>query len=194
MKTKPMFSIKRVLIAFLVLPTLALLLQICSMLDSGRGAESLSHLLSDLACVTIAGIPSYVGVPLEIAGFAVGVWLLFTSRSRVWMGLGVVLSMLPVLLCLLWRESHPQGRSPGISTRTQIADIDKAINIYAMQHNGQLPDALSALVESDDPLLNKPDLIDRWGEPFGYERNGRRYIIRSSGPDRIMGTEDDITN
>ena len=35
---------------------------------------------------------------------------------------------------------------------------------------------------------------DEWGAPIHYEGHGdMRYLIRSAGPDRIHGTEDDKT-
>jgi len=84
--------------------------------------------------------------------------------------------------------------------RAQVAQIEKSINIYAMTHQGKLPASLDELFQfasnnndySEKPLLKKEDLIDPWGEPFLYERDGRRYVIVSSGPDRKMGTEDDF--
>ena len=33
-----------------------------------------------------------------------------------------------------------------------------------------------------------------WGMPIEYERKEESFIIKSSGRDKIIGTEDDITN
>ena len=81
-------------------------------------------------------------------------------------------------------------------TRTTLAGIENAIQVYAMQHHGKLPVSLDELVESDDtdrpPLLKKKDILDSWGEPIEYECEESKYILRSSGPDRKMGTADDI--
>ena len=49
----------------------------------------------------IVGIPAYVWVPLSFVGFGTGTWLLLASRSRVLIGLGIFLSMLPVLTIVL---------------------------------------------------------------------------------------------
>ena len=77
--------------------------------------------------------------------------------------------------------------------------IKKAVMIYAMRHDIKFPDSLDELAQfafgstyGNEPLLTKEDLIDPWGMPFEYERDGFKYIIRSSGPDKIMGTKDDI--
>jgi hypothetical protein len=83
-----------------------------------------------------------------------------------------------------------------ISARTKLTLIDKAINIYALEHNGKLPDSLNVLAESNDadwhPVLKKEDLVDPWGERIGYEHEECNYVIMSSGPDKKMGTADDI--
>jgi hypothetical protein len=86
------------------------------------------------------------------------------------------------------------------AVRVKFSHIEKAIHIYAMTHNGKFPDSLGELFQfastnydyGKQPLLKKEDLIDPWGEPFEYEYSEKKYIIRSSGPDRKMGTEDDI--
>ena len=85
-------------------------------------------------------------------------------------------------------------------TRAKLANIQKAINIYIMGHNGKLPASVDELLRfasnnydyGNKPLLKKEDLIDTWGEPIEYINDGRRYALWSSGPDRKMGTKDDV--
>ena len=79
-----------------------------------------------------------------------------------------------------------------------MGQIEMAIDIYAMRNGGKLPDSLdelipfaSGLTDMGKPLLKEEDLIDPWGEPFEYERYRGKFILRSSGPDKIMGTADD---
>jgi len=97
-----------------------------------------------------------------------------------WLLLGILLSV----------ECH--GLSIISLTRARLTEIDKTIRLYAMLHQGKLPDSLDALVEPDDPLLEKECLLDQWGEPIGYVLEGRKYVIWSTGPDKRMGTADDI--
>jgi len=83
------------------------------------------------------------------------------------------------------------------ATRTSIGAIEQAVNIFAMRHNGKLPDALEELTISTDDrpgLLKEGSLNDSWGMPFGYTKQGKKFTISSAGPDSEMGTEDDITN
>ncbi len=83
------------------------------------------------------------------------------------------------------------------ATRTSIGAIEQAVNIFAMRHNGKLPDTLDELTISTDDrpgLLKEGALTDSWGVPFGYSKQGKRFTITSAGPDGDMGTADDITN
>ncbi len=42
-------------------------------------------------------------------------------------------------------------------------------------------------------LDGKGELLDRWGTPYFFHQLSRSSMeIRSAGPDRVMGTEDDV--
>jgi len=56
---------------------------------------------------------------------------------------------------------------------------------------GYFPASLDVLTSDARFGIKKEDLVDPWGEPFEYEHSGDKYVIWSSGPDRIMGTKDD---
>lgn len=61
--------------------------------------------------------------------------------------------------------------------------------------NGALPEELGEILKrrEDDPSLRPQAdwLEDGWGTPIRYVRNGDRYKLVSSGPDRRFGTADD---
>ena len=83
------------------------------------------------------------------------------------------------------------------ATRTSITAIEQAVQIFAMRHNGKLPDQLEELtVGTDDApgLLREGAINDSWGTPFTYTKTGKKFKIVSAGPDGETGTEDDITN
>jgi len=83
------------------------------------------------------------------------------------------------------------------ATRTSITAIEQAVQIFAMRHNGKLPDSLDELtVGTDDKpgLLKEGALNDSWGTPFQYTKTGKKFKIVSGGPDGEIGGEDDITN
>lgn len=83
------------------------------------------------------------------------------------------------------------------TTRASIAQIEQAVQIFAMRHNSKLPDTLEELTTGTDDqqgLLKEGAINDSWGTPFGYSKTGSKFKITSAGPDGEMGTEDDLTN
>ena len=83
------------------------------------------------------------------------------------------------------------------ATRTSITAIEQAVQIFAMRHNGKLPDSLDELTAGTDDkpgLLKEGALNDSWGTPFQYTKTGKKFKIVSAGPDGEIGGEDDITN
>jgi general secretion pathway protein G len=83
------------------------------------------------------------------------------------------------------------------ATRTSITAIEQAVQIFAMRHNGKLPDSIEELTAGTDDapgLLKEGALNDSWGTPFGYTKQGKKFKVSSAGPDGELGTEDDLTN
>jgi len=87
---------------------------------------------------------------------------------------------------------------------SKMGNLYGAIMVYLGQHVkadgwGTYPASLDELaqfaykhLDLGKPLLKEGDLIDAWGQPFEYETDGRDwFFIRSSGPDKVMGTADD---
>ena len=84
------------------------------------------------------------------------------------------------------------------TTRGTIATISQAIQLYGLTHSG-LPDTLDDLTvapsEDVDAPLDKGGLSDAWGQPIQYKKLSKvKYELRSGGPDKQVGTEDDLTN
>ena len=83
------------------------------------------------------------------------------------------------------------------ATRTSITAIEQSVQIFAMRHNGKLPDSLEELTQGTDDapgLLKEGAINDSWGTPFTYTKTGKKFKIVSAGPDGEAGTADDITN
>lgn len=83
------------------------------------------------------------------------------------------------------------------ATRTSIKSIEQSVQVFAMRHNGKLPDSLEELTvgTNEQPgLLKEGALADSWGTPFQYVRQGKKFTITSAGPDGEFGSEDDLTN
>lgn len=77
---------------------------------------------------------------------------------------------------------------------TTVATLACIRAVLAMQD--PLPNSLVALTvgsENQPALLTGVSLRDSWGQPLLYRKSGgTNFLLRSSGPDRRMGTRDDI--
>ena len=79
------------------------------------------------------------------------------------------------------------------TTGKAIEALDQAVLIYQIKV-GRLPLSLRDLTRDGAPLVRENMLNDAWGNAFEYKVDGKKYTIRSAGPDGQMNTEDDITN
>lgn len=77
---------------------------------------------------------------------------------------------------------------------TTVATIACIRTVLANQKS--LPNSLSELTvgsESHPALLTDVNLRDSWGHPILYRKTGEtNFVLRSAGPDRQLGTRDDI--
>ena len=115
--------------------------------------------------------------------------------------LGVVMAM--VMPRLMGRQQHANADA----TRISIAGLTQALKLYALDHSGEYPkstEGMDVLMKNPGndkrwrgPYLEHPAL-DAWGNPFKYHFPGKKntdtFDIVSPGPDRVMGTNDDISN
>ncbi|OGV61417.1 MAG: type II secretion system protein GspG [Lentisphaerae bacterium RIFOXYA12_FULL_48_11] len=86
------------------------------------------------------------------------------------------------------------------ATRASISAICTAIDLYEVD-TGKYPSSLQSLISSaGEPNWNGPYLkggmpVDAWGTSFSYTPKGdNNYEVRSGGPDKQVGSEDDITS
>jgi len=124
---------------------------------------------------------------------------LILKHMQVFIGITLGIGCLVLARPLLGEDVEPNSlhQSHVRLIYVKIGKLEKAIAIYMMNHNGKTPASLNELAllvkdSNDQPLLTKEDLIDPWGEPFGYEHEGRKYVFWSSGPDKKLGTKDDV--
>ena len=81
--------------------------------------------------------------------------------------------------------------------KTKITDADlytirNAIEMYRVDHSGQLPKDLKQLIASGD-LSGNQSLKDPWGTEYDSKVVGNQFFIISAGPDKVKGTDDDQT-
>ena len=90
----------------------------------------------------------------------------------------------------------------------QIAAFKQALEAYAVNNNGEYPttaEGLDALIHNPGSVPNWTKTLDTtsippdpWGTPYKYQcpsdNPDKDYDIISAGPDKVMGTADDISN
>jgi hypothetical protein len=81
--------------------------------------------------------------------------------------------------------------------KTKITDADlntirNGIEVYRVDHNGQIPASLDELAKSG-ALGGSSIPKDPWGTPYESLVSGGKFYIISAGQDKIKGTQDDQT-
>lgn len=124
------------------------------------------------------------------------------------MELLLVLAILLVIAGLVVPKLAGRQKSANIdATKVSIEGLQQAIQLYSIDHDGKTPtssEGLTVLTQmmKKDPQWRGPYLdkepVDAWGGPFQYRCPGSHnkdgFDIISSGPDKTVGTEDDIGN
>lgn len=111
-------------------------------------------------------------------------WLFF---KLLWLGL---------FFWLLWRmapslqELSPFRLAGGMATSVELVQIEEAVEGYRAT-NQQYPEDFGQFLKDSFSSRLKRVTLDSWGTPYEFERNEQGYVIRSAGPDRLHGTEDD---
>jgi general secretion pathway protein G len=115
----------------------------------------------------------------------------------------LVMTIIGFLAAVVVAKFAGRGKDAMIkATRASIAGISTALETYEIDC-GQFPSSLQALVHSSgEPNWKGPYFkssggdtpTDSWGTPFSYTPKENDFEIRSAGPDKTMGSSDDITN
>jgi type II secretory pathway pseudopilin PulG len=75
-------------------------------------------------------------------------------------------------------------------TRTDVMTIEGAVNLYFVENRNADCPSVADLVEGG--VLDDDNTRDPWDQEYVIECSGDNVEVTSSGPDRQMGTEDDI--
>lgn len=125
----------------------------------------------------------------------------------------LVLAILGVIAAMVVPQLLGRQKKANIdAARLSITGLEQALDLYAVDHNGEYPttgEGLESLLvaPNNDEKWNGPYLkdagaipVDPWGRPLQYEYPGQHHAqgskpdISSGGPDKAFGTPDDITN
>jgi len=120
----------------------------------------------------------------------------------------LVLVILATLAAIVIPKFAGRGEQARVTAaQVEISNLEVALDAFEVD-NGYYPkgdEGLTSLMEEPEgarswhgPYLKKALDVDPWGIPYTYEYPGRNnprgYDIASAGPDKSMGTPDDITN
>jgi len=92
-----------------------------------------------------------------------------------------------------------RGKAMIVGTRESMQTIRTAINAYEVD-TGRYPPDLRSLVKNDakpgwqGPYIRGEEPMDAWGNAYHYESTRRGCRVVSGGPDKKIGTSDDIEN
>ena len=111
-------------------------------------------------------------------------------------GFGIAFALMA--LSMVVTSFSSMGKQARVSaTRASIQSIETAIETYKSM-TGNYPKSVDELfipIGNNRPLfIRKEVLCDSWGTPFQIIFDDDTYEIRSAGPDRKIGTKDDLTN
>lgn len=120
----------------------------------------------------------------------------------------IVLAILAVIIGLVVPNLLGSKKKGDINAaKVQIKAVDDAAELYALDHDGDFPPSIEALMTSpgSDQKWKGPYFkgskapADAWNNPIQYQSPGShqsegRPDIWSMGPDKQSGTADDITN
>lgn len=79
------------------------------------------------------------------------------------------------------------------TVKTQLSMIEQALELYKMEQ-GRYPttdEGVLSLVKGGY-LKGKEAPKDPWGSEYYYVSDGNSFTLKSAGPDRTIGTQDDI--
>lgn len=103
--------------------------------------------------------------------------------------ISIMILMIPWLIAVgVPSYEHAKGQAAGQATQYTIQIISAALEQYELD-NGKYPAKLDDLMTAGY-LQETP--VDAWGSPFTYEPAVRPPAISSPGPDRTIGTADDL--
>lgn len=107
-------------------------------------------------------------------------------RSRI--VLSVLLAVSVLVGCNLFGGP---GEARIEQTRTDLRVIQAAATVLMVQNPGQCPSSVAALVQGGT-LSDSARTEDAWGSEFSIQCQDGEPVVISPGPDRRLGTDDDL--
>ena len=107
----------------------------------------------------------------------------------------MIIGVLAAVAVINFKGASEEARRT--ATYRSIVTIEQAIQTYEIvtgSNPKSIEDLTSPVGSFKNGILKKNALNDGWATPFQLKFNGDDFEIRSAGPDRVMGSADDLTN
>ena len=152
-------------------------------------------ILSLLGVVGTCGLLSPIGLILSIIalrrepkGFAIAGLILGILGSIVFLVTLLIFGVFALAFIGLLAAGISLS-VPNLTTYSEMIQIQAAVEQYAKDNSGAVPDSLATAIGSNTELAT-----DYWDQPYLYEDLGNgQFKITSLGADGMAGTDDDIT-
>lgn len=109
--------------------------------------------------------------------------------------LSLVVVIMGILVAVVAVNVSGQGQKAKTNaTKIKLQDIKRYLEQYKLEKN-EYPPALAALAA--EKLIDAGKTKDAWDTELNYDPRGRNaeqpFILSSSGPNKILGDEDDMS-
>jgi hypothetical protein len=113
-----------------------------------------------------------------------------TRAALLFLGIGV--TWLCAAFGLFVVVSPPHGcTSRTAIARGRVLEISQGIAIYKIEHH-RCPATRDDLIAGR--ILDVRGSVDPWATPIAFHCTADDTLVTSAGPDRVFGTDDDISN
>lgn len=135
---------------------------------------------------------------IPLVGFFVGVGLIlygalkYKDRKLIFIGIACVLFTIIVYTSLFYIGFRSEFGRKGwaVHAQMELNTLVKHVEFYKLE-NGKYPESLKQL-ENDKEFIFLTDPTQSFGTYYNYKNLGEKYLLFSSGVDRIPNTADDI--
>jgi len=91
-------------------------------------------------------------------------------------------------------EAAPEVDTEEKKTRQRLELLTRSVRIWMIQYGaGFDPSQVTMERMQQDLEISAEEMEDGWGTRFYYTATAESYTLTSAGPDRILGSEDDIS-
>ncbi|HVE14726.1 MAG TPA: hypothetical protein VNI01_15125, partial [Elusimicrobiota bacterium] len=120
------------------------------------------------------------------------VYIRAMGASQVILALGLVAAMGYYHKQAMAQAKIMVAKVRGVQASYDMANFDHKLSEFFETHGGVPKDIPEHLAHEITTRTGRDILKDPWGQPYYFQGMDDGFVIRSAGPDKSMGTEDDL--